>query len=204
MINIFTTYYQENNEIRRMELDLCLALNKSFDHIFILTDEDFSKLKNDKNTVINLGKRPMFSDFLKMMNNYPNDINILCNTDIYFNRNNIEQYCLNMPEEHCYALSRWDTDSFGNKTLFNRADSQDAWIFYGSPRKISADFCLGVPGCDNRFAYELSQAGYTVLNRSKSIQAFHIHSSNIRNYIKPDGSITDRVPAPYLLLPPMS
>ena len=204
MINLFTTYYHEANESRRAELDFCLSLNLFFDRTVILAEGDFPHLKHEKRLIVNSGARPTFSDFLRMMALYPDDLNILCNTDIFFNRKNIEEYCNDMPESHCYALSRADINSFGDYELFDRPDSQDAWIFKGAPKPIHADFCLGIPGCDNRFAYELQQAGYTVLNRSRSIHAYHVHASNVRNYIKQDGTVSETVPPPYLLLNPIS
>jgi hypothetical protein len=56
-----------------------------------------------------------------------------------------------------------------------------------------------VHNCDNKLAYELSQAGFEVLNPSRTIQTFHLHDVNIRTYI---GENIYRIPPPYKLLPP--
>ena len=82
----------------------------------------------------------------------------------------------------CLALSRWDLDGDGKARLFERADSQDAWIFRGRVRKVAADFAVGVYDCDNKIAWELEQAGYTVLNPALSVRAYHVHASGYRRY----------------------
>ena len=51
-----------------------------------------------------------------------------------------------------YALSRYDWLQ-GAWHLFNRPDSQDAWIFHTPVKITNANFNLGVGGCDNKVAY---------------------------------------------------
>ena len=50
-----------------------------------------------------------------------------------------------------------------------------------------------MPNSNNRIAYEFNEAGYKIMNPSKSIRALHVHSSNIKNYTK-----EDTIPCPYL------
>ena len=56
-----------------------------------------------------------------------------------------------------------------------------------------------VHNCDNKLAYELSQAGFEVLNPSRTIVTFHLHDVNIRTYVSEN---IYRIPPPYKLLPP--
>ena len=58
---------------------------------------------------------------------------------------------------------------------------------------------MGIRGCDNRLAYEIKEAGYKILNPSKSIVTVHIHSSNKGN-LNPN---QETIPEPYLTLQPI-
>ena len=52
---------------------------------------------------------------------------------------------------------------------------------------------MGVPACDNRFAYELTKSGYNVLNPAYTIKSYHLHFSN-RNYTEKDRLQGDVIP----------
>lgn len=54
-----------------------------------------------------------------------------------------------------------------------------------------------VHNCDNRLAHELKEAGFEVLNPSKTIQTFHLHDVPIRSFV--EGEV-QRVPPPYHLI----
>jgi hypothetical protein len=177
MIRLFINTYTDKNEARNKELEKCYAIN-----------QEVFGLEN----VISFNFRLTFSDFFAMINlvAQKDDISIIANSDIYFDT----LYGIgNLKENEVYALSRWD----GN-TLYDREDSQDAWVFRGKIKPIpDCNFGLGVPGCDNAIAERITRSGYTVLNPSKSIKAMHLHSSNIRNY-----DHRTVVSKPYLLIKP--
>lgn len=71
--------------------------------------------------------------------------------------------------------------------------SQDAWVFEAPLRsaQMYLDFQFGRPGCDNRFAYELTKAGYEVLNPSLLIHVRHVHAG-LHTWTE-----AERVPGPY-------
>lgn len=143
---------------------------------------------------------------------------VIANSDIRFDPvqvDNIQRYYESFPageqrEMQALALSRWDVQPDGSSVLFDRADSQDAWVIYGNPasKLINyVDYCnfpMGVAGCDNRLAYELEQAGYVVKNPSKTmIRIYHHHYSGVRNYLDATNSQpTERIPPPYKLIQP--
>jgi hypothetical protein len=209
--NLFTTFYTDINEVRNKELLFCMDKNLSqpFHKIVLLLEsdadmQDFVSLfgHDDRVYLKVVGKRPTFNDFFKVMDEaiFSEGINILCNSDIFF-----LDIDINLPDEKtCYALSRWDYVNDNDFSHFCRADSQDTWIFKGNHNfrlKEELDFTMGVAGCDNRLAYELKEAGFNVLNPSKSIKTFHYHNSQIRNYIQ-NGEVIQRVPPPYYLVEP--
>ena len=93
-------------------------------------------------------------------NNLINERCILCNSDIYFDSS--LGYLKYLKDSECFALSRWN-DTLQGSSLYNRKDSQDAWIFKGKiplPEcVINGDFELGRLGCDNRILEELHKSG---------------------------------------------
>jgi hypothetical protein len=101
------------------------------------------------------------------------------------------------------ALSRWEIQNLEKNisTHFDRDDSQDTWIFLGSVNNINlADFTLGVCGCDNKIAYLLGENGYYVINPSKTLKTYHLHLTNVRNYLNVVGEATERIPPHYKLI----
>ena len=183
-INLFVQIYKSENTERQKELDECLEINKSLN----INGVPYFN-------IIEITERLTFKQIFDLTAKYNNCINIITNSDIFFNETIINARWLNPGD--CWALSRWDVS--GNiATLFDRKDSQDVWIFNGAVNCNGGDFCLGVPGCDNRIAYDLKQSGYNVLNPSKSIHALHLHNTNFRTYTR----ATEPVPRPYYFIFP--
>ena len=77
-----------------------------------------------------IDKRPTYQDFINYINanSNPDDIHIIANTDIYFDKN-IEVLKLINLKDTCLALSRWDTADTIKPKLYNRNDSQDTLGF---------------------------------------------------------------------------
>lgn len=109
----------------------------------------------------------------------------IANADIFFDDT------LSMLDEVPLAgkmlcLSRWEIDDAGAARHFDRPNSQDAWIFQPPLAGLHCPFGLGLPGCDNRLAFEAERAGLAVSNPSRSIRANHLHRSRIRRYADKD------------------
>lgn len=180
-IHLYTTFYREMNDSRLKELKTCILNNfnnKNIKSITIFNEGgNLNTFESTKLKVIPITKRPTYQDFIHFINNNDtnNDIHIIANSDIYFDEQiGVLQY-LDL-DDKCLAISRWDTTESNKPKLYNHNDSQDVWIFKGQiKRKLSADFPLGVPRCDNRLIYELYKSGYEVLNPAFSIKAYHIH-----------------------------
>jgi|LakMenEpi03Aug12_release.lakeMendotaPanAssembly.Ray.scaffolds.fasta_scaffold818034_2 hypothetical protein len=199
MINLFTSIYTDKSPIRQKELIYCLNKNienQLIDKIYLFVDGFVELPESDKLVTIEF-QRPTYRDFFNLIDRTVtsrNDISMVANTDIYFNHT-LSQLTLN--ERQCIALSRWD-DKIGGLKLHNERFSQDVWIFRGKMRNVNfCDFYLGIPGCDNRIAYELHSAGYALYNPATRIQAIHYHRSDLHNY---DGR-TLKIQRPYLFIP---
>ena len=196
MINLYTSFYQDKDEVRQSELLYCLNQNISnplIDKIYLMVEGEVNLPESDKIIIVNF-KRPTYRDFFELVNRtvpHKDDISIVCNTDIYFNHT---LSLLDVQERQCIALSRWDFKKEGLK-LHNERYSQDTWIFKGKIRNVRfADFYMGIPGCDNRIAYELNRCGYRLLNPATTIQSIHYHQSDLHNYDQE----TPKIPKPYL------
>lgn len=196
MIHLFTSYYKDNSknyETRQKELDFCLKKNMEnyfLDKVHLLTETNDIPYKRNDSMIIYKNKRPTFFDFFKEINNIvtENDISIISNSDIYFDKTIKE--CKNIKENEVYAIS---------KKELCRPDSQDAWAWKGKMKNLNfSDFYLGKIGCDNRIAWEFKNKGYIVKNPSLTIILYHVHESKARNY----NIYNDRVPGPYHKVPP--
>lgn len=197
---LFTSFYKDKSNVRQAELDLCMKMNKqnnNIDKIYVLLEgnkEDFNVLKHEKIKVIE-SVRPTYKMFFELVNSVtqPEDINIIANTDIFFD-NSILLCNLHMRNNDCYALSRYHINEDKSIRLHNEKYSQDSWIFKGQIKMPAyCDFYLGMRGCDNRIAYELRAAGYNITNPAYSILTLHYHISDLHNYTE-----KDLIPKPYL------
>lgn len=195
VINIFQNRYFDAVPERQKELDFCrsknIALANTSQNINYWEIED----------------RLTYNQMFEITRKFPEQLNVIANSDIYFDEQdlklaeNVFQWAKDK-NKLCLALTRWDVLSDGRVEFMNRMDSQDVWMFYGAVPVIEgADFFIGgVAGCDNKIAYLLELSGYRVCNPSIEIKTFHVHNSNVRNYIV-NGEVQDRLPPPFCLVP---
>lgn len=175
---LFVSTYKDEIPSRNEEMSFCLEKNLNnpfidFIHLMVDNSNEFFLPVNDKLLQKFYDHRLQFNDYFELMKDYPEDIKIIANSDIFFDDSLI--FLKNILDDICYVLTRWDVK--GEKTVFlNHSWSQDAWIFRGSMKDVVGNFELGRLGCDGRIAYELFCAGYKVLNPSKTIKAFHLHT----------------------------
>lgn len=217
--NLFINYYVDKNRSRQEELDFCFLenlKNPTITNLVIFVNKSDYEYVN-KTYSEHLGKihtiiqesRPTYNDFFQIMQRYfggDNNINAITNSDIILPADTFAMSYLYLTTvANCLALSRWDVtdraDYSQNAVLFGRSDSQDTWIFKGGLRRIDgADFTMGIAGCDNAIAYYLHHAGCVVMNPCTKLKTYHLHLTNIRNYIQ--GDSIQRIPPPYHLVEP--
>jgi hypothetical protein len=180
MITLLTNYYIDNNSLRQSELDYCLfknLLNRFIYRVVIFHEAGVKLPADDKIISEIIDDRPTYTDYFEYGNKL-SGIKILANTDIYFNTSIL--YCNNIHNSQVYALCRWNKVEYGLE-FYDKITSQDCWIWKNDIH-VKATFGLGIPGCDNAILYKLHHAGYDILSPSLSIQAIHVHKSEIRNY----------------------
>lgn len=125
--------------------------------------------------------RPTFAMFFSFANRqYRERRVIVCNADIYFDRSLtlLDDYDLS---GRFLCLTRWEALEKGELNFAAWNFSQDVWIFQAPLREFPADIPLGVLGCDNRVAWEAENSGLIVLNPSRSIRSYHVHSSGVHS-----------------------
>lgn len=168
-MNLFVQVYESNNPERQKELDHCLRINKFLN----INGVPYFN-------VIEIKERLTFAQMFELTKEFPNDINIIANSDIYFDETILQARFIG--DKEAFALSRWDYLPDQRCVLFDRKDSQDVWIFSGEVKCNGGNYCTGIPGCDNKIAWELKQSGYNVRNPSKLIHAIHLHNTDYRTY----------------------
>jgi hypothetical protein len=201
-LHLYTTFYNEKNKFRKQELLTCLKYNVQNTAIAKVTlfneGDSLVHLNANKIEEINITQRPTYQDFINHINTHTGeeDIHIISNTDIYFDKHIGVLQRLNL-KNTCLTLSRWDTTESKQPKLYNHNDSQDVWIFKGPIHQdLNADFPLGVPRCDNRLLHEIERAGYTVLNPAFSIKSYHIHKGQ-RALVYTEDDNVYKIPPPY-------
>lgn len=184
-IHLIVQYYKCARQDRQNEIDICLRnnLQNQYIHkIHVLTEEyfDFSGFPNEEKinqTVI--GERLTFEKAFQHANQHQNDdVWLLSNADIYFDDSLKRLYDVSMNNK-LFALTRHDVLRDGSIRLVEAAFAhgcQDAWVF-NTPillEKMETKFYLGIPGCDQKIAYEFIAAGYIVSNPSRIIIISHL------------------------------
>lgn len=197
-------FYTDKSKERNEELIKCYERNLActeLDEIVLVIDDNTKVKRDSKVTIKYVQSRPTYIDLFKIANMHNNNgVSIIANTDIYFDDINLIKLKHTISEDMCFALSRWDEDKSGEYIHHNSRDSQDVWVFKGHINtQMDGDFFMGLPGCDNRIAYEIGKAGYAIRNPSITIKSYHLHLTQVHNYERTEKFI---VPMPYRLLPP--
>ncbi len=190
--------YESDSKHRNAEMELALEINASvFDEITVIA-QSMPRPAQFRGNWISITNRQRGNDLLdaaKMSS--PGDIVVISNGDIFHSKYGLTLMDANITYEDAYCLSRWDFTPHGVR-LFDRIDSQDSWVFRGSPRLPSAPYAMGVPGVDNRLAHDLQACGYNVSNPSRDIRTYHLHLSAHR----PSNMSGLRIDPPYLHIKP--
>lgn len=210
MVNLFVSVYNERNKDRMGELMYCLERNIGNDnidkiHVLLEPNTEFN-LSNNKISVVKLLKRPTFGTYFDVVNSVSriDDVNIIINSDIYFDEESVSLIKENLTISKCFALTRYDVhEDLSSHTFLGRRDSQDSWCFKGKIRhgRMFRNFCLGKPGCDNRIAHEIHKSRYHISNPSKTIKSYHLHNTQVKSYSRTEEHI---VKPPYLRLDPIA
>lgn len=193
--SLLVGFYRDPVVARMHELISCLEFNVAneiFETVHVFVEEkrlrlsqfrrEFPVLTHHKIQLIDHGRRVSYQDLFDHANcELAGKRIVVANADIYFDQTLALLVGVDLKDKFL-CLSRWDVQEDGSSRLFDHTFSQDAWIFQTSIRSFHSDFRMGLPRCDNRIAWEAQCAGLAVSNPSRSIRAYHLHTSGIRNY----------------------
>lgn len=194
-------FYRDPEPNRMRELLTCLDRNLGnslIDEVHVFTEDrclgvptatrrqqlvqEHPSLTHPKVRLVDHRRRVSYRDFFDRANQKLLGRRvIIANADIYFDESlaHLDNVSL---DGKFLCLSRWDLHADGSAHLFAHTYSQDAWIFQAPIRAFKNDFLLGLPRCDNRIVWEAQRVGLAVSNPSRTIRAYHLHLSGIRNY----------------------
>jgi hypothetical protein len=187
--NLFINYWSSPIHDRNKEILETISKNINlniFNNIIIFTEQDSVKdLKIFKNKCeIIVGSRKMYQDIFDYSNIFFSseyDINILANSDIEFNET--IKLLNDINKNDFIVLTRYNRpDNTIEKSFLPDmlSDSQDVWCWKGFTKLINCNYYLGIPGCDNKIAFNAFDQGYDVRNPSLSIIVYHNHDTNSR------------------------
>ena len=191
MINLITTFYISKNHIRNNELKECLnknLINPLIEKIHLYLDDDnalnyIKELNNNKINIIDVGKKPLYSDLFGYgINNLIEKICLVSNADIYIHECDLD--ILNKINEPgvVFSLTRYEYD-LSCPLITGYGGSHDCFIFK-SP--LNSDLLQHIQHVQHHWnsegvvLYELDKINAKLYNPCNQIKIVHLHESNIR------------------------
>ena len=201
MINIITSFYiskfnSELNNDRNNEIRQCLNNNLNNPivekiHLYIDDNEALeyiTNLNSHKINVIEVGKKPLYSDlFTYGINNLKNKICMITNSDIYIKECDLNILNKLNDNNTVFSLTRFEYD-MSCPLIQKYEGSHDCFIFKYS---INDSFLNNINhvqhvwGSENVVLYELVKAGICVFNPCIQIKIVHLHKSDLRELNRP-------------------
>jgi len=182
---LVTQSYTSANEARQRELDEAASINAKSGAFRELIRLDGNEKRRTLGDLVSVAR-----------DSFPDDMCVIANSDISFDRtiHDVERIFDRNTTPTIVALTRWEGTS--GPLMVGRLDqaagrffshTQDAWVFI--PRSVPvfpADFFFGLPGCENRFAFEAGTQGIRIVDPALSICARHHHASGVRGWSQSD------------------
>lgn len=209
VINIITSFYiskidNANNNDRNQELVDTLTNNIQSPfvekiHLYVDDYESYKKLfslfetevRTEKITVIDIGKKPLFSDFFRYANEkLHGKVCMITNSDIYIKEcQNALIDMLVSQKNLLFALTRYEHDMRPYQLeQYNGGLSHDSYIF-NSP--LEGDFYKDIEhvqhhwGAEHKLLRVLSKTNVKIQNPCIQIKTVHLHKSAVREPNRP-------------------
>jgi len=204
---LWTSWFLIKDEEHRNEILRAIELNLEnpyIEKLKLICEIDFS-YQHPKLECIKVSERPTYQTFVDMFES--NKINTIANSDIVFDYASTLKINQIQPGNG-YVITRHTLDTDYREPLSNwkgrywqeaSGVSQDAWVLYNPPKKISADFYPGILGCENRFTLSMHNSGLKLFNLGASIKTFHVHKTTERNY--PESYHNKKIPGMFVSEP---
>jgi hypothetical protein len=200
-MNIISTFYISKysshlDDLRSKELEECLSNNISSPfiekiHLFIDDDDALKRLheitNSDKIVIIEVGKKPKYSDFFNyIINNVQDKICMITNADIFLHETNDTLIEKLKEDKIVYALTRYEHD-MSHPLINGYCGSHDAYIFnskFINDTIINehTQFYQNFPGIETHIIKTFHDNGFKVLNPCKQIKIVHLHKTDLRQH----------------------
>jgi hypothetical protein len=202
---LIVPHYPSPDHARRGEIELCLRANLAhpgIDRVLLVGADRHPP--HPKLTLVPGTDRPTFDALFRLADQWPGEVVIVANADIYFDAT--LALAAGIGHGELYALSRWNpiTQRLCGSIIAEDGTERhspgigaDAWIFRSPLPPIGANFAQGLPFCDHRAARLAQDAGLRASNPCLSIRTWHAHASRFRTYTP-----ADCIPGPYAWLQP--
>lgn len=205
-MNLFFEFFNSKNLIREEEYTYCINKNINsglFNNVYAITNCKSlplyllkAKTENKIKIIETESPRLSYDEVFRISDKLtsPTDINLMCNTDIWFDET-IHLLKEKMTPEIAIGLSRWyPEDDYYMINGFHHGGkaapgSNDTWGWVGKCKVTNGTFPIGYTACDCRIMKCFEEAGYRVYNPAKSIKTWHKH--------KHRGMPPPEVPGPY-------
>jgi hypothetical protein len=203
-VNLITTFYFSNSDIRQRELDLALHRNiqKSiFSKIHLLIQpEDFEKLKYReeyltifRSSVIRLvvvNSQPTYQGYLNYAKSLSDQICCIANNDIEFELSpdsfRLFEIILRFGQRIGLFLTRHEADG-SSPLIDNFGGSHDAFVFYSNTLNAldsnfsELNYIQNTPGIEALLTIFFGRVhNFELLNPCREFKAIHHHRSNWR------------------------
>jgi hypothetical protein len=163
MKNLFVEHINTTDTFRQNEYNECLKINNQlnyFDNIYIIKSKNVSiPFQSNKFKIIEQKENRTTYQFIFDLQEAQNlnDINVLANSDIFFD-DTIGLIDDKINEEIAIGLSRWylPNDIMYLKPGFHidgkaAPESNDVWIWKGKCKVNNGNFPIGYYACDGRY-----------------------------------------------------
>jgi len=194
-MNIIVQTYNETNDARNAEYELCLLNNLNHFNVkavYNLYESEASiseKVRTHPKYIgIHLGRRMTYGDAFEFAKKEipPNEIVGIINLDICvslaFDLSQLRALC--DFDTNIVAVSRHEINMSNGLPHLDpqfatvmHANNQDGWFFKNPVLQGNYDIQLGRLGCDNAIAAELKSSGYNVLNMAERFVIIHHDSA---------------------------
>lgn len=185
MLTLIVGQYREPVAARAAEIASTLRANlenEAFDRVIVVVEDEFcasppSRVDDARCKHVFLGQRLTYQAAFELAHaaKWWGGAFVLANSDIEFDHS--VELARAVPRGALWCVTRTE----GNGRFpWKPENTQDAWIFRVPLPRFPCPFKLGVPGCDNRVAYEAKRAGLTLWNPARHIRALHRHDSAVR------------------------
>lgn len=195
---LFTQWFKATPEVLTYNL-YCLyknLANESIDKLVLFVDNcEFNNIFNEKLIIVPIQPRLSYKMWMDYADKeYPEDIKILTNSDVYFDESLSFLDQINKWENTLYILTRKDLTKDGkiipSSTNYNPDNicpispnnSQDAWIYKHIDIEFNRDWNLGVMHCENHFRELAKQSGIMTINLFEKIRLIHVDWRTHKTY----------------------